>query len=93
MKRFFARACGRVQGVGFRYFVQQTAKKYELTGWVKNMPDGSVAMEVQYYRHKEIRHFFAELEKQKNELGINVQTLEKKELEPLSFEDDFSIKY
>lgn len=33
---------GRVQGVGFRYFVQKRADESNITGWVKNMPDGSV---------------------------------------------------
>ena len=38
---------GRVQGVGFRYFTQQTAINLRITGWVKNQSDGSVIMEVQ----------------------------------------------
>ncbi|ALC84023.1 MULTISPECIES: acylphosphatase [Bacillus] len=33
---------GRVQGVGFRYFVQSEAEKNKLTGWVKNRMDGAV---------------------------------------------------
>jgi acylphosphatase len=33
---------GRVQGVGFRYTVRQIAGQYDLTGTVKNLPDGSV---------------------------------------------------
>ena len=33
---------GNVQGVGFRYFVQDIALKYDLKGWVKNLPDGRV---------------------------------------------------
>ena len=45
--RKFARAKGRVQGVGFRYFVQTEAKKLKVTGWVKNENDGSVTMELQ----------------------------------------------
>lgn len=33
---------GRVQGVGFRYSTQQIASRYEITGYVQNMPDGTV---------------------------------------------------
>jgi Acylphosphatases len=33
---------GRVQGVGFRYFVQREAIELGLTGWVANEPDGAV---------------------------------------------------
>ena len=33
---------GRVQGVGFRYFVQSVAIRESLTGWVRNLEDGRV---------------------------------------------------
>ena len=33
---------GRVTGVGFRYFVQDTARLEGLTGLVRNLPDGRV---------------------------------------------------
>lgn len=33
---------GKVQGVGFRASVLTIAKGYEVTGWVKNHPDGRV---------------------------------------------------
>jgi len=33
---------GRVQGVGFRYTTQRTADRYDLTGYVRNLPDGTV---------------------------------------------------
>lgn len=38
---------GRVQGVGFRFFTQGEANKLRLTGWVKNLNNGDVTMEVQ----------------------------------------------
>jgi acylphosphatase len=36
------RVRGRVQGVGFRYFVEQAAKRLGIRGWVRNVDDGSV---------------------------------------------------
>ena len=38
---------GRVQGVGFRYYAVQKANQLGLTGWAKNLYDGSVGMEVE----------------------------------------------
>lgn len=33
---------GKVQGVGYRYFVLKIANDLNITGYVRNMPDGSV---------------------------------------------------
>ncbi len=38
--RFHVR--GRVQGVGYRYFVMQQAERLGLTGFTQNLPGGSV---------------------------------------------------
>ncbi|MBU1626917.1 acylphosphatase [bacterium] len=35
---------GRVQGVGFRYYVYKKAISLEVKGFVKNLPDGCVAI-------------------------------------------------
>lgn len=35
---------GRVQGVGFRFTVQELARARPLTGYVRNLPDGDVEL-------------------------------------------------
>ena len=46
IKRYYAICRGYVQGIGFRFFVQHHADSLGLNGWVRNLPDGSVDMEV-----------------------------------------------
>jgi acylphosphatase len=44
MERITAVARGRVQGVGYRHFVEECAQATGVHGYVKNLPDGSVEM-------------------------------------------------
>lgn len=44
-RRFVVR--GRVQGVGFRWFVEREARLLGLAGWVRNNSDGAVEVFVQ----------------------------------------------
>ena len=45
--RWRVRFYGKVQFVGFRYTARLLARELELSGWVSNLPDGSVLMEAQ----------------------------------------------
>lgn len=38
---------GRVQGVGYRYFVVKIANELQLAGFVRNLPNGKVEIEVE----------------------------------------------
>ncbi len=38
---------GHVQGVGFRYTTLQVAKEFEVAGFVRNLADGRVRLEVE----------------------------------------------
>lgn len=42
MIQYEIKITGRVQGVGFRYFVQQKAREFGITGWVKNTIEGGI---------------------------------------------------
>ena len=45
--RIIIKVSGLVQGVFFRYTTRKVARKLDLSGYVKNMPDGSVFIEAE----------------------------------------------
>lgn len=51
---------GRVQGVGFRYTTKDIARGFEVCGWVKNLIDGTVEMQVSGERD-EVEAFIKEV--------------------------------
>ena len=90
MARYFGQASGRVQGVGFRFFVQQNSAALGLTGWVRNMSDGTVTMEVQGEASA-----VDELARRLREgnMFIRVENLIWEEREEVPEEKGFSVRY
>ncbi|MCL5784552.1 MAG: acylphosphatase [Patescibacteria group bacterium] len=56
MKHFNVQIFGLVQGVGFRYSAYLKAQDIGITGFAKNMPDGSVYIEAEG-REKDLEKF------------------------------------
>lgn len=52
---------GRVQGVGFRYRTSRIARKYPISGFVKNLPDGTVELMAQANDKTILDEFFDEM--------------------------------
>ena len=81
---------GRVQGVGFRFFVTRTAARLGVTGWTRNLPDGRVEVMAQGDRET--------LEALKADLSIGPRTARVQDLE-ISDETpdiklmDFNVRY
>ena len=88
--RRYACAAGRVQGVGFRMFVRQQAVMNDITGWVMNMSDGTVTMELQGVASA-VKAAFAAM--RTGNYFIRVEHLGIEERAPVDGERDFSIKY
>lgn len=52
---------GHVQGVGFRYMVKNLARGFEVSGTVRNLPDGRVQVEAASWEADELAAFLEEI--------------------------------
>ncbi len=64
---------GRVHGVGFRWSVRNVAKGFDVTGWVRNLPDGRVQMQVSG-AEEEVRSFLQAINQSELRAHIKKQT-------------------
>lgn len=90
MVQYEIKITGRVQGVGFRYFVHKTANDLNLKGWVKNTVDRDVLVRVQG-EETEINTFMDFLR-----IGptlSRVDKISKVKIVNLSDFNNFSVKY
>ena len=81
---------GRVQGVGFRYYACRKAADRDVTGWVRNMDDGRVEVEVQGDRSV-VEEFIDRL-REGTTTGC-VARLDRQEIPPSPGETGFDIAY
>ncbi len=81
---------GRVQGVGFRYFIRQKANELKLKGWVKNKADGSVELEVE--GNSDSITIFLDMINIGNSMS-RIDRIFKSELPSLQGFDSFFVKY
>ena len=81
---------GRVQGIGYRWFVKETAAVHHLSGWVRNVADGSVEGEAQG-PVPELDGFLKDLKSGRSAAGV--EKMETQELMGSEAEEkDFYIK-
>ena len=90
--RYRLRFAGRVQGVGFRWTNQGTAHELHITGWVKNLDDGSVALEFQGTAAQLIKHLDA-VHACYDRMYCPILLKEAVRCDPLASESDFSVRY
>jgi len=86
---YHIRASGRVQGVGYRYYCAGRARANNLSGYVMNLEDGDVEMEV-FGAESDIEKFIVEVTAQG--MGFNVESLIKEKLAYSEKHDGFIIR-
>lgn len=90
MVQYEVKITGRVQGVCFRDFVQKRAREHEISGWVRNEPDGSVRVRAE--GDEAAMNTFMDYLK-RGPSRARVENLSKNRLDFLSGFSGFQIKY
>lgn len=80
---------GRVQGVGFRYSTKRLAMGFDLVGWVRNLDDGRVEMQVMG-EEREVKEFIDEIHD--SPLGHHIQEQEERPIPLLEGVSGFTIR-
>ena len=80
---------GRVQGVGFRYFVRSTAQSLGVGGWVRNLRDGRVELVAEGYI-AQLRDLLSQLHRGPS--GSDVKDIEERWVDATGEFKDFGVK-
>lgn len=89
IRRYYVLFKGKVQGVGFRYELLRTAKRNNVTGKVKNLPDG----DVESYMQGKKSDILMTIKEVANSAWIRIDDYYMKEVECIPDEDDFTVYY
>jgi acylphosphatase len=84
MSRVRVEVIGAVQGVGFRWFAREAARRLDLAGWVRNRDDGSVEIAVEG-DDAAVERFLAQVER--GPRGARVDALRRHPLRPAADAD------
>ncbi|MBQ1566443.1 MAG: acylphosphatase [Erysipelotrichaceae bacterium] len=88
MKRYYIIYEGIVQGVGFRWKLMNIANRHNLTGYVRNLDNGNVEVEVQ---GSDVDQFIKE--SLSNDRFVKIYDYSIKEITPVKHETTFDVKY
>ena len=80
---------GRVQGVGFRYTAQRIARKYQVVGFVRNLPDGRVHLVAEGAK-EEISRFLEDLSETMDRF---IHRMTESQLAPTGEFEAFEVRY
>jgi acylphosphatase len=81
---------GSVQGVGFRWSIRHIAKGFDVTGWVRNLSDGRVELQVNG-EEREVLAFFDAVAQ--SELRTHIRKQTKNKLDKPVTTDGFEIRH
>jgi acylphosphatase len=81
---------GKVQGVWYRKFVSENAKKHNFKGYVKNLPDGRVEAVANIENENRFKEFI-EILKEGSPYSV-VENIEYEQIPDMQF-SDFEIRY
>jgi acylphosphatase len=89
-KRALVYYSGRVQGIGFRYTAREVACGYEVTGFVRNLPDGRVEMAAEG-EEEEVAAFLNAIKA--SQLGSHIRQADVRWIVPRDDDKQFEIRF